>query len=318
MGVNGGIGYADLTIPGTGNPVPVDPVANGYIAGITKSDTSVAGWLHRYSDILFFSGVWLPTWSAAVAVVLASAGIGYLYGRGGASRFFARWIMFQLVAEVVMFVVLHGNPRYVLFSQALFHAAIPVGAYAISNLVWRRARFYTSLAVAGAAIAAAWYLVPVGHWDDYARARDEELRAFRADSYAEMGAWVNENTRPDSIILVPRTYTAELTWDRTVTWVTFYGNAWVVDAIASANPAEAREILSAHGVDYVTIQNPPGMYIDRMPADGMRSYLQAGAPETPYFTLVYQTEHMATWSDGSDWTTGVRLYRVNDRPGGPR
>ncbi len=111
---------------------------------------------------------------------------------------------------------------------------------------------------------------------------------------------------------MPRTYTALLTWDRDVTWVTFYGNAWVVDAISAPDPAEANRVLTSHGVDYVLISDPPGTYIDRMPADGMRSFLQLGASPTPYFTLVHVTQRDEPYEYGSrSISNGLRLYRVN-------
>jgi hypothetical protein len=309
----GSLGYADLALPGMKGELAIDPVANGYIASITKSDTSIIGWLDRYTEILLYSDRWLPPWLSAFPLVLFAAGFRYMNARGGAVRFLARWALLDVVASALVFVVLHGNPRYVIVSQMLFYAVAPVGAYAIALWSWRWAQIHdrrhrVALALGVGLPLAFVSMVPIGpSFSRYLAEPDRDLRAFRGQEYAEMGAWVNANTAPDALILTPRTYTAELTWQRNVTWVTFYGNAWLVDAMTTPDPGTAYAILRAHGVDYVLIQDPPGTYIDRMPATGMRSYLNRSAADTPFFEIAHMTESAGQYGDVEH---GLRLYRV--------
>jgi hypothetical protein len=315
---NGGIGYADLTIPGTGSGPHVDPSANAYIASISKPSAPISVWMNRYSRTLLYGSDSFPAWLQLFLLLPAVAGVAHLETRRGAGRFLARWIAFEIVAEIGMYLTLHGNSRYIILSQMLFFTATTVGAYAIA----RRAVLASagrplrglaySLGIVGLFVGMGFAVFPPGYFDQYTGWLDRDYRAFRGETYADMGAWVNVNTPPDSLILVPRTYTALLTWDRDVTWVTFYGNAWVVDAISTPDPAEANRILTNHGVDYVLIPDPPGSYVDRMPADGMRSFLQLGAPATPYFTLAYVTQRDEPYEYGShSIANGLRLYRVN-------
>lgn len=315
--VTGSVGYGDLALPGMGAATAVDPAANAYISGITKPDSSTIEWVARYQDVLLYSDKWLPLWLAALPLMLFAVGGTWMVRRGGASRFFAQWALVQCVTEVVLFVTLHGNARYIMLSQMLFFAVVPVGAWVIGREVWawgaatqrRPAAF--ALAV-GLAVVTAFSLMPPGYVDNYTDNQDRQLRAFRGRAYADMGAWVNANTPPGSLILAPRAYSAELTFERDVTWVTFYGNKWVVDAISTPDAARAHDILSKYGVDYVLVADPPGTYVDRMPADGMRSFLVKGYGDTRYFTLEYMTsdddplvlrDHVAV--------NGLRLYRVD-------
>lgn len=312
--VTGTLGYADLTLPGMSTTLPVDPVANEYIASISKPELPAAGWLARYQEILLYSNRWIAKPFALVPLALFVFGAMHMNARGGAARFFARWALLQVVAEALLFVTLHGNARYVVASQMLLYAIVPVGGYAVIRHAahWGRSRGnvrYATYAGTVALCALTLYaLLPVGFLrDSYLQSRDRDLRAFRGDEYAEMGAWVSANTRPDALFLTPRTYTAVLTWDRNVTWVTFYGNAWVVDAITTPDPAEANEILRRYGVDYVLVMDPPGTYIDRVPATGMRSYLTLGREDSAYFSLAHLTESEGEYGDVRH---GLRLYRV--------
>ena len=67
----------------------------------------------------------------------------------------------------------------------------------------------------------------------------------------------------------------------------------------------------SHGVDYVVIPDPPGNYVDRMPADGMRSFLQWDRPDTKYFTFVHATVRDEPYQTRTRVVTnGLRLYRV--------
>lgn len=316
MRVNGGIGYGDLTLPFTGHSLRIDPVANGYFAGISKPDGSVLEWVARYRRIIFFNEAWWPAWTSLPVVAVVASGYAHLYGRGGSARFFAQWAALQLVIEFLIFLTLHGNSRYLILSQMLFFCMAPAGCYAIARTLfrWNAAANLTGkvtpgLAAAGIA-AFGLLLFPGAYWDNYAHSYDRDLRTLRGAAYAEMGAWVNANTAPDSLILAPRVYSAELTFDREVTWVTFYGNAWVIGAIEAEDPRVANAILNRYGVDYVLIPDPPGTYIDRMPADGMRSFLRLDRDPAPYFELVYTVAGRGPRIDGRQIEYPLRIYRV--------
>ena len=182
---NGGIGYADLTIPGTGNGPAIDPAANAYVSSITKPSAPVAAWLSRYSRTLLYGDMTLPTWTQLFVVIPAIAGVMHLEARGGASRFFARWISLQVVAEIFVFVTMHGNARYIILSQMLFFCAAPVGAYAIGTWALARAatksRFRGPLActpiilLVGMGVA----MFPPGYFDVFTGWVDRDYRTFR-------------------------------------------------------------------------------------------------------------------------------------------
>lgn len=317
----GAIGYADNWLPGMSPSLSIDPAANEYIANITKPDASPGVWLDRYRSTLVYTESWAPEWSSFVVIGVAMAGVAYLHSRGGGSRFLARWVVAQVAIDAAMLVTLHGNPRYVIASQILFHTAVAFGIYAIVAEIFRWALVKHDLVrVAGAAAAAALILAAVFELaphnsrevDAYLRTGDRDLRNFRGAEYAEMGSWVNANTSPSAIILTPRTYTALLTWERNVAWVTFYGNAWVVDAITTSEPQRANEILNTYGIDYVLLSDPPGVYLDAMPSDGMRSYLQLNnATASEYFELIQvTTADEALALGGREVEHGLRLYEV--------
>lgn len=317
---SGGIGYADNWLPGTGSALAIDPAANDYIASITKPDASPMVWLDRYRSTLIYTESWSAEWLSMFVVAAAMAGVAFLHARPGGSRFLARWIVAQIVIDAGILMTLHGNPRYVIVSQVLFHTAVAVGVYYVlaSGVHFVRrdpgvVRFAAAAAGAAVLVAVAFGLAPRGSEDinRYLRTGDRDLRNFRGSEYAEMGAWVNANTRDDALILTPRAYTALLTWERNVTWVTFYGNAWVIDAISANDPQRANEILNEFGVDYVLVTDPPGTYIDAMPADGMRSFLQLNKPHTAYFELVHTTSSDGEFSLGGRTVEhGLRLYEV--------
>lgn len=312
--LNGGIGYADVTIPFTGSGPRIDPAANAYIAGITKPFDTFREWTSRYQYIVFFSTRWLPLWTSLILILFASSGIASLYRRGGASRFFARWICIQLAADFAVFVTLHGNERYLIVSHILFYTLVPLGGVSVIKSVWSSGRAESRIVAFSLLITVIALLMPVQYWTDHLlRSQDRMLRTARAEAYRDMGDWVSANTDPQSLFLVPRAYSASLSWERMATWVTFYGNSWVVDVIAESDPQQAHSVLAKHGVDYVVIAAPPGTYVDRMPADGMRSYLQLGKPDTKYFSLVFVTEREQPLLLGSNEIVHVlRLYRVND------
>jgi hypothetical protein len=317
--VNGSIGYADLSLPGMATRVPVDPAANGYVAGITKPHLSTLAWLDRYRSVLVYSEAWAPRWYSIVPMALFVLGAIHMNRRGGGGRFFARWAVIQVALDMLVFTTLHGNGRYVIVAQILFYSLVPVGIYSIlrglSAFCEPRPRVRVPALVLAAAMApvALFWLFPAGtaDWDVYAQTGDRDLRQFRGAEYAEMGQWVNQNTPADSLILTPRAYTALLTWERNVTWVTFYGNAWIVDAISTTDPRKAHDILASHGVDYVLVPDPPGSYVDSLPDTGMRSYLQLGVEPPASFELVHLTESDgALFTYGRSIEHGLRLYHV--------
>ncbi len=307
---SGAIGYGDMTLPGSQPKLPIDLAANAYVAGITKPDVSVLAWLDRYRGTVFYAEQWFPAWTTAIQMALVAIGVAYMERRGGATRFLARLIVVQFLAEVLMFAIVHGNGRYIMASRMLCFAAMPVGVYA--SVEWLRPSLrdrFAKAAVACAAAAGLAFLLFGGGYVNNIRS-SQQLMTLRANAHADAGAWANSSTPEDSLFLVPRTYTAELSFDRDITWVTFFGNLWVVDAISTPDAREAHAILSRYGVDYVLIADPPGSYIDRMPADGMRSYLQFGRVPTRYFELVYMTDDGGTALDGAEVEHALRIYRV--------
>jgi hypothetical protein len=315
--VNGTIGYADLVIPGTSPSIPVDPASNAYIANITKPHLSLIEWISRYRFTLLYSERWLPAWYAALPFLFFIPGITHLANRGGSARFYARLATVQVVTEMALFALVHGNDRYVIASRLLFYSVLPVGIYAIARTVslWCRGRVpipnLIGLAT-GAVLASVLGSSLVGAAYANYVTDSQDLMSFRSRSYQEMGEWVNANTPADSIILVPRVYSAELNWDRNVTWITFYGNAWVEEVISTPDPKRAHDLLWKYGVDYVLIADPPGTYLDRMPPNGIRSYLRFGEDlDGSLFTLAHTTEdEQGLTLDERTTTNGLRLYRV--------
>lgn len=306
---SGAIGYGDMTLPGSHPKLVVDAAANAYVAAITKPDVSVLAWLDRYRGTVFYTEQWLPTWTTGVPLALAAIGVATLERRGGGGRFFARLVVVELVAEVAMFAVFHGNGRYIIASRMLCFAVMPVGLYAC--LEWMRpslrGRALTAIARGLAVAGVAFMLIGGGYLSNIRSSQD--LMTLRANAHADVAVWANANTPEDALFLVPRTYTAELYFERDITWVTFFGNLWVIDAISVPDPARAHAILSRYGVDYVLIADPPGNYIDRMPADGMRSYLRLGRASAGYFELVYMTDNDVT-INGRQVNHALRIYRV--------
>jgi hypothetical protein len=315
--VTGTVGYADVTLPGMRTALPIDPDANAYIAGITKPEASLFEWVDLYRRTLLFNERWIPLAYQIVPLACFAAGVVHLSRRGGASRFFGRLAVAQLLIELVLFITVHASSRYVIASQMLFHAVIPVGVYAIARAIGafgsERDVMPRRAGIALAACAVSAILAPSLFSAGYARYIGDAytLRDFRTRSYAEAAAWLNANAPPDAIVLTPRTYTAELAFERDIAWITFYGNLWVIDAISAPEPSVAHEILTRHGVDYVLIQAPEGRYLDRMPADGIRRFLQLGRSTSPFFTLQYVTSAEGT-VDGEPILAGLRIYRVNE------
>lgn len=313
---HGTVGYAELTLPGTRPSLAIDPAATAYISAITKPDASFIEWVDKYRRTFLFNERWIPLPYQIVPFGAFIIGAVHLVRRGGAARFYARLAFMQIIVELALFVVVHASSRYVIASQMLFHSVIPVGAYvaarACAGLCTTRTIVPPRLAMTGAAFAVVLIIAPALFSVGYARyMRDSYvLRDFRSRSHAEAAAWLNANTPEDALILTPRTYTAELTFERDVVWVTYFGNAWVIDVINAKDLAEAHRILTRYGIDYVLIPAPAGTYVDRMPVGGLRRALQFGAPETPYFSLEYVTAAKSTYR-GDPVEAGLRIYRVN-------
>jgi hypothetical protein len=319
---SGNVGYGDIALPGTSSTLAIDAQANAYISSITNPELSPLHWIDRYRRTVLYSERWLPLWFAALPFAFAAIGVAHMERRGGGARFLARFVAAQLITEMMLFAVVHGNDRYVIASRILFYSTLPVGLYVA--LLWIRrhaARCAAPVRIVAAggmlALAAALGAALFGQSYLHYFSGQQRLMSVRSEAYADAGAWANASTPDDALFLAPRVYSGELTFERNLTWVTFYGNLWVVDAMSAQTPREANTILSKHGVDYVLIADPPGTYIDRMPVDGMRSYLQFGRVPTRYFELVYMTHDAGVTINGAEVDHALRIYRVVPQRGAP-
>jgi hypothetical protein len=305
----GTVGYADTHLPGFPGRVLVDPQANAYFASITKPEGSVIEWIDRYRQTLLFSDRWLPSPLASLPLLFFIVGVVSMAQRGGAPAFFARLAVAQLIAEALMYATVHGNDRYAMASRTLIYAFAPVGVYAAASFVatlMPASRVRMTRGVAYAALLVAVVGIPILH-PMYLRTlnRAADTASARADHYESMGGWIRGNTSPDVLILTPRTYTAGMTFDRQVTWVSPYGNAWVPQVLRLNDAARAHGMLVRYGVDYVLVAAPSGQYVDQVPLAGMRSYLGARySPDNPYFELAHRV---------GDVNNGLWLYRVKDQ-----
>lgn len=292
----GDIGYGPLGLPGLQPQLPIDPAANSYISSITTPDIPILEWADRFRRTLLYMSPWQPWYIASLPLVLFAMGIGKLLVAGRPEgRFLASYVPLHLLGECAIFVLLHGNPRYVMLSRMLFFVVVAIGL----SVVWSWLRREVSalrlrprlrpilVPLISAAILAA--LTPAFFSPGFIRDAFSlnDSRGARAQAYSELGDWIQTNTPADSLILSGRWYAPGLYFDRDYTWVTYYGNIWAVEASQATDPEASADILAKYGVDYVIVQNPPGTYADRMPRDGLRTTL---LEDQEHFNLVFRND----------------------------
>jgi hypothetical protein len=303
--------------------LPIDPVANGYLSNITTPPGNAIDWLHQYWEWTLFT----PRWQLAAITYLPllpfCVGVAYLWKRDDrTSKFLATYVPIHIVGEMTQLAVFHGNWRYIVASRVLFYAVVGVGAWVMVRWMYRAARAGDSWspALSGACAAAltiaalAPGFVTPGLMNFLMH--QGQSTAAKATSFEELGRFVDTHVPEDALILSGRWYTSGFYLQRNYTWVTYFGNAWVIDGISNPNPGETRATLEKYGIEYVVIQAPPPTYVDQMPRDGLR---QIVLTDLDHFQLVFQNERTRLyrfWPDGidADGLSGDREVR-DGRPG---
>lgn len=297
---SGSIGYAGISVPLMGSSLPIDPEANSYLSSISLPAGSPLTWLDRFWEWTLFTSRWQLRPIAFLPLIPFGVGMAYLWTRQDrASKFLATYALVHLLGEIVQFLVFHGNWRYIIASRVLFYMVVAVGVWYIVAWMSRAARagdsWNPALTGACAATLTAAALLPgfvtPGLVDFLAH--QGESGADKGRAFQELGEFVERRVPEDALILSGRWYTTGWYLQRDYAWVTYYGNAWVVDAISTPNAALTRRILTDRGVDYVIVQAPPPTYVDQMPREGLRQVL---LEDLDHFQLVFSNE-------------GTRLYR---------
>jgi hypothetical protein len=123
-------------------------------------------------------------------------------------------------------------------------------------------------------------------------------RSDKGAAFRELGDFVQEHVPEDALILSGRWYTTGRYLERDYTWVTYFGNAWVIDAISTYSTIETRELLTDYGIDYVLIQAPPPTYMDQMPRWGLRRIV---LEDLDHFQLIFKNDRTRLyqfWPEG--------------------
>lgn len=293
----GTIGYGEFSLPGLGSSLPVNPEANDYISSISAPSASAWAWMNDYWHWTLYTTRWQVQFLTYLPITLFGVGSVHLWTRQSmASKFLATYIPIHVLGEMVQFMTVHGNWRYIIASRLLFYIVVAVGVWYVVTWMYRLARdsvrWNPSLAgaagVAGAALAVA-ALAPAFVTPSLVSylVHQEEDRAEKGRSFKELGVYVQENVPEDALILSGRWYTSGYYLRRNYTWVTFFGNTWVIDAISNTEPEAVRTTLAEYGVDYIVFGAPPPSYIDRMPSGGLRSIV---LDDLDHFQLLFKNE----------------------------
>jgi len=200
-------------------------------------------------------------------------------------------------------MTVHGNWRYVVTSRVLFYVIVAAGVYFLTSRVYRavRQRIAARPAAAWAAAALTVAVIAPGFVTPGLLgylANQEDGRAEKGESFRELGNYVEQHVPEDALILSGRWYTTGYYLRRDYTWVTYYGNLWVVDAISIADPATVRATLERYDIDYIVFQAPPPTYLDAMPSGGLRTIV---LEDLDHFQLLFKNERTRLyrfWPDG--------------------
>jgi hypothetical protein len=319
----GTIGYGQLTLPGVPGTLPVDPVANEYLSSFSTPPGDALDWLNRYWEWMLFTPRWQIRAIAFLPLVPYIVGTAHLWSRPDRSgKFLASFTAVILLGEMVQFMLFHGSWRYIIASRLLFYTVVAVGIWTIVRWMYQSARAGDSrnprFAGACAAALSVAALLPgfvtpglVGFL-----AQQGENRAEKAESFEELGAFVSEHVPEDALILSGRWYTTGWYLERNYAWVSYFGNAWVIDAIGTRSASNSRSFLERYGVDYVVIQAPPPTYVDSMPSWGLRNVVLT---DLEHFQLIFSNERTRLykfWPEGM--SDGAVLKELSESHGSQR
>jgi hypothetical protein len=301
---SGTIAYADVRVPGFEPAVSTDSQAIEYLRSFSVPLSGPMDWLEQYWDWTLYTSRWQFGVLKYAPIPLFVVGIIYLATRGDRmSLFLASYVPVHVLGEMLQLMTVHGNWRYVVVSRVLFYVVVAVGLWQLPAWVYRtvtaRARWEPAVGVLAAALTIA-VILPGFLTFDLVRylATQEGDRTEKGESFKELGAYIEKHVPEDALILSGRWYTTGYYARRDYTWVTYYGNTWVIDAISSPDAEAARGTLERYGVDYVIFQAPPPSYLDSMPSQGLRTIV---LEDLEHFQLLFRNERTRLyrfWPDG--------------------
>ncbi|MGB2694335.1 MAG: hypothetical protein WBD55_04010 [Dehalococcoidia bacterium] len=305
VSMTGTVGYGQFALPGLAPHLTADPEANGYLSSISTPDASAVDWLRGFWSATLYVTRWQPPVINYLPIVLFVAGMVFLVRRGDrSSLFLATYTPVHLLCEMTQYMTIHGNWRYIVGSRVLFYAVVGLGIWWVVTCTYRFvSQRLTPGSMAAGAVSGALVIAAIAPMFvtpglvDYL-VHQEESRTEKGRAYRELGAFVQEHVPEDALILSGRWYSSGWYLRRDYTWITYFGNNWVIDAIGTRSPEAAREVLRRYGVDYVVIQSPPPAYVDQMPADGLRQVL---LDDLDHFQLLFRNERVRLyrfWPDG--------------------
>ena len=301
----GTIGYGEFSLPGLPPSLPVDADANAYLTSFSTPLTTPGAWLEQYWHWTLFTSRWQLGLVSYLPLIPFCAGIAFLWtSPRAANRFLASYVLVHLFGEMTQLMTFHGNWRYVVASRVLFYVVVAVGIWYLVAWVYRSVKdaatwrpALTGVATAGFAVAlmAPGFVTP--GLIDYL-VHQEASRTEKGESFKELGAYVDTYVPEDALLLSGRWYTTGYYLRRDYTWVTYFGNTWVIDAISDEDPATVRGLLDDHGIDYVVFQAPPPSYLDSMPSGGLRTIV---LDDLEHFQLLFRNERTRLyrfWPEG--------------------